>query len=317
MGWSRFEFCAALFRGGVNMTSIKQLPYEEYFLAGNGSCPGCGLTMGLRNVLKALGKDVYMVIPASCSSVVQAPFPYSSSSVPLLNTPFAASASVASGISRALKLMNKDGVVMVWAGDGGTFDIGFATLSGAAERNENILYICYDNEAYMNTGGHRSGATPLGAFTGTTPTGKKENKKNVPFIIAYHGVPYVATASVAFITDLYDKILKAKNIRGFRYIQICTPCTPGWLLPTEKSVEAARLAVQTGIYPLFEIENGIFKISPPSKAYLEKEKRKPVEEYLRLQGRFRRITSEEIKIIEEWIDQNLEKLAQLDGKKVV
>ncbi|MFN3996134.1 MAG: 3-methyl-2-oxobutanoate dehydrogenase subunit beta [bacterium] len=299
------------------MTSIKQLPYEEYFLAGNGSCPGCGFTIGLRSILKALGKNVYMVVPASCSSVVQSPFPNSSAAVPLLNTPFAASAAVSTGMSRALRLMNKDGVIMVWAGDGGTFDIGLAALSGAAERNEDILYICYDNEAYMNTGGHRSGSTPFAAFTNTTPTGKRENKKNIPFIIAYHGVPYVATGSIAFITDLYDKILKAKNIKGFRYIQFCSPCTPGWLLPTEKSVEAARLAVQTGIYPLFEIENGIFRISPPSKAYLKKENRKPVEEYLRLQGRFKNITAEQIKAIEEWIDEFSEKLAELDGKKII
>ncbi|MFN4220342.1 MAG: 3-methyl-2-oxobutanoate dehydrogenase subunit beta [bacterium] len=299
------------------MTSIKQLPYEEYFFAGNGSCPGCGLTIGLRNVLKALGKNVYMVVPASCSSVVQSPFPNSSAGVPLLNTPFAASAAVSSGMTRALKLMNKDAVVMAWAGDGGTFDIGLAALSGAAERNEDILYICYDNEAYMNTGGHRSGATPLAAFTGTTPTGKRENKKNVPFIMAHHGIPYVATGSIAFITDLYDKILKAKDIKGFRYIQFYSPCTPGWLLPTEKSVESAKLAVQTGIYPLFEIENGVFRVSPPSKAYLKKEKRKPLEEYFRLQGRFKNITAEQIKVIEEWIDEFSEKLAELDGKKII
>ncbi len=298
------------------MTSIKQLPYEEYFLAGNGSCPGCGLTIGLRNVLKALGKEVYMIVPASCSSVVQSPFPNSSATVPLLNTPFAASAAVASGMVRALKLLNKEGVVMVWAGDGGTFDIGFATLSGAAERNENILYICYDNEAYMNTGGHRSGATPLASLTGTTPTGKKENKKNLPFIMASHKIPYIATGSIAFITDLYDKINKAKNIEGFKYIQFYSPCTPGWLLPTEKSIEVSKLAVQTGLYPLFEIENGIFKISPPSKPYLKKEKRKPLEEYFKLQGRYKHLTSEDIEKIEKLVDELNEDYANLDGKKV-
>jgi len=298
------------------MTSIKQIPYEEYFLAGNGSCPGCGLTIGLRNVLKALGKDVYMVVPASCSSVVQSPFPNSSAVVPLLNTPFAASAAAASGMVRALRTMGKDSVVMVWAGDGGTFDIGLATVSGAAERNEDLLYICYDNEAYMNTGGHRSSATPLGTFTGTTPTGKKENKKNVPFIMAAHNIPYVATASIAFITDLYDKILKAKNMNGFRYIQIFSPCTPGWLLPTEKSVESAKLAVQTGIYPLFEIENGIFKISAPSKAYMKKEKRKPLGDYFKIQGRFKHIKEEDIKHIEELIDKMSVEYSALDGKKI-
>jgi pyruvate ferredoxin oxidoreductase beta subunit len=296
-------------------TSIKSIPYEEYFLSGNGSCPGCGLTIGLRNVLKALGSEVYMVVPASCSSVVQSPFPNSSATVPLLNTPFAAAAAVASGMARALRKNGKDAVVMVWAGDGGTFDIGLATVSGAAERNEDILYICYDNEAYMNTGGHRSGATPIGTFTGTTPTGKRENKKNMPFIIAAHNVPYVATASVAYVTDLYDKILKAKSIKGFRYIQILSPCTPGWLLPTEKSVESARLGVQTGMYHLFEIENGVFKVSPPSKAYLKKEKRKPVIEYLQIQGRFKHLKEEDIKRIEEWIDTISEEYAQLDGKR--
>ena len=297
-------------------TSIKSIPYEEYFLAGNGSCPGCGLTICLRNVLKALGSEVYMVVPASCSSVVQSPFPNSSATVPLLNTPFAAAAAAASGMVRALRKNGKDAVVMVWAGDGGTFDIGLATVSGAAERNEDILYICYDNEAYMNTGGHRSSATPIGTFTGTTPTGKRENKKNVPFIIAAHNVPYVATASIAYVTDLYDKILKAKSIKGFKYIQVLAPCTPGWLLPTEKSVESARLGVQTGMYHLFEIENGVFKVSPPSKAYLKKEKRKPVIEYLQIQGRFKHLKEEDIKRIEEWIDTISEEYAQLDGKRV-
>ena len=232
--------------------------------------------------------------------------------VPLLNIAFAASAAAAAGIAGALDYKgDKETTVLVWAGDGGTADIGIQALSGAAERGDNIIYICYDNEAYMNTGIQRSGATPYGAWTTTTWTGKKEFKKDVPMIMAAHGIPYVATASAAFPLDFYDKIRKAKKYRGLKYIHYHSPCPPGWRIPDSKSIEAARLAVQTGMWILYEIEKGEFKLSPQSRPYLNKARRKPVEVYLKMQGRFSKLGPEEIKRVQEWVDRRWEEVAEL------
>jgi pyruvate ferredoxin oxidoreductase beta subunit len=294
------------------MTSIRELPREEYLLPGTAACPGCGFTIGLRMALKALGPKVIMVVPAGCTSIIQSPYPYTSIGVPLLNIAFAAAASTASGITQALEYKgDKETTVLVWAGDGGTADIGIQALSGAAERGENFIYVCYDNEAYMNTGIQRSGATPFGAWTTTTWTGKKEFKKDIPMIMAAHRIPYVATASIAYPIDFYDKLKKAKTHKGLKYLHLHAPCPPGWKIPTDKTVEIAKLAVETGLWPLYEIENGEFRLTGPSKILIDKNRRKPVESYIKMQGRFSHMTDEDIKILQEWIDKQWEQYAEM------
>lgn len=268
---------------------------EEFLLPGHTACPGCGSTIALRHVTKALGKDVVFVIPASCSSVYPGIYPHSAYNFMTFNTAFASAASVASGLKRGLEAKgNEDTEVVVWGGDGGIIDIGFASVSGAAERNEDILVFCYDNEAYMNTGIQRSGSTPPGAITTTTHTGKTEKKKMTPFILLEHDVPYVATANPAYITDLYKKIEKAKTIEGFRFIHILSPCPPGWRIPEEKSIEVAKIANKVGYWPLWEAEmkneDLRFTLSPKSKKYLDPEERADLEEFYKYQGRFSKVT---------------------------
>lgn len=280
---------------------------KESLLSGHTACPGCGSVIALRYVLKALGENTALVVPASCASIYQAIWPYSSFGVHTYNTAFASAAAVASGLKRGLKTKGHDDVnVVVWGGDGGMIDIGFATLSGAAERNEDILVFCYDNEGYMNTGVQRSGSTPPGARTTTTWSGKPRKKKLAPFIMLMHGVPFVATANIVEPFDLYEKVKKAKQISGFRYIHILISCPPGWRVPEEKSVEVMRLANETGYWPLWEAERVNekvkLKISPKSRKYLDQKKRKPIEEYLKLQDRFKTITAEQTELIKEQVE---------------
>ncbi len=279
----------------------------ELLLQGHTACPGCGSTLALRHVLKALGKEAVLVIPASCSSVYQGIYPKNAFNVHVFNTAFASAAAVASGIKNALEFKGSGSVpVVVWGGDGGLTDIGFATVSGAAERNDDILVIEYDNEAYMNTGIQRSGSTPAGAVTTTTPMGKSENKKSISLLALMHGVPYVATANSAYPTDLYQKVKKAKTIKGFKLIHIYAPCPPGWRLDDSKTVEIGKLAVETGYWILWEAENVDgrikLKLSGPSRPYLDPKRRKPLEEYLKLQGRFKKLSPEIIEAMKNWID---------------
>jgi len=294
------------------MVSIKELPKEEYLLKGHIACAGCGASIALRLLFKALGNKVIMVVPACCSSVIPGPYPFTSFAVPVQNIIFEAAAATASGIVAALRKRNvKDVTVIGWAGDGGTFDIGIQALSGAAERGTNFIYICYDNEAYGNTGVQRSGATPYGAWTTTTPTGKKERKKDMPFIMAAHRIPYIATACPSYPMDFVTKVKKAKGIEGTKFIHILAPCPTGWRYDTSKTVEIGRLAVQTGMWALFEIEHGKFKLNSPSDGLMDKTKRKPVKEYLTLQGRFRKLTEDGVKKIQKWIDEDWERYLKL------
>jgi len=296
------------------MVSLKELPKEEYLLKGNAACAGCGAAISLRLLFKALGNKVILIVPACCTTVIQGPYPYTSVKVPLLNIVFEATAAAASGIVAALKKRGIEDVTVVgWAGDGGTADIGIQALSGAAERGTNFIYVCYDNEAYGNTGMQRSGATPFGAWTTTTPTGKREHKKDVPMIMAAHGIPYVATAIPSYPMDFIRKLRKAKEIKGTKYIHILSPCPTGWRYPGSKTVEIGKLAVETGLWALYEIENGVFKLSPPSARLLDKEKRKPVEVYLKTQGRFRHLTDEDIAEIQRWVDAAWEKYKKLQS----
>ncbi len=268
------------------MVSVRELTREEYWLPGHAACAGCPATLGLRMLGKALEGRFVLVVPAGCTTVIQGTYPRTPSRVPLVNTAFAASAAVASGLRAALEARGLDVPVVVWAGDGGTADIGLQALSGAAERNEDIIYICYDNEAYQNTGIQRSGATPRGAWTTTTPSGKAEGRKDVPLIVAAHRVPYVATASVAYPLDFVEKVRKAASKRGFKYIHLHAPCPTGWRFPPSEMVRVGRLAVETGAWVLFEIEGGVLRLTGRSAALLDPGRRRPLEEYLRAQGRF-------------------------------
>jgi len=294
---------------------LKELPREEYLLRGHAACAGCGAALALRHTLKALGRRSILVIPACCTSIIQGPYPKTAVRVPLFNIVFAAAAAAAAGISAGLEALGvEDVTVVAWAGDGGTADIGIQALSGAAERGDNILYICYDNEAYMNTGIQRSGATPLGAWTTTTPTGKTEHKKNMPMIMMAHGIPYVATASPSYPVDLFTKVRRAMEIRGTKYIHIHAPCPTGWRYPSSKTVEVGRRAVQTGMWVLFEVDHGRFRLSRPSAPLTEKSRRRPVEEYLRMQGRFSRLTPRDVEALQAWVDESWENYKRLQAE---
>ena len=282
--------------------SIKALPKKKYVLPGNAACPGCPEAIGLKYVGMALGDRAILVIPAGCTSVIQGLAPGSGLSFPIANVPFASSDAVAAGLSAAIDARGEDGVIVVWAGDGGTADIGFATLSGAAERGDNVIHVCVDNEAYMNTGIQRSSLTPYGAWTTTTWTGKREGKKEMPLIMLMHRVPYVATASIAYPTDFIEKLRRAADMKGFKYIHLHAPCPVGWRFNPSKTVEVARLAVQTGMWILFEAINGRVRISPFSLPYKDRKRRKPLEDYLKVQGRFRGIGREDIERIKSMID---------------
>ena len=277
--------------------------------SGHLACQGCGATMSMRYALKALGPDTIVVIPACCWSVIAGPFPHSALRVPLFHTAFETAASTAAGIRAATQVLGqKDVTVLAWAGDGGTFDIGLQALSAAAERNENMIYVVYDNEAYMNTGIQRSSSTPYGAWTTTTPEEHFESlpKKDIVRIVAAHRVPYVATANVAYPEDLIRKMKKAQRIRGFKFFHVFSPCPVGWRAQPHHTVKIGRLAVQTRMFPLLEVENGnawrlTMKVKTP----------KPVSEYLALQGRFKHLTEEHIAAIQRHVDANWQELTGL------
>lgn len=226
---------------------------------GNTNCGGCGMSVGLTMLGRALAAaddSCSLVIPACCGIVTAGAFPTTSYGVPTIAATFASSAAVASGYASIRDLNGEPGQVICWAGDGGTYDIGFATLSAAAERNENIIYICYDNEIYGNTGGQRSSATPLGARTTTTPTGKAETKKDIMSIMAAHGIPYAATLSMAHPEDFSRKLATALSMTGMRFLLMHSPCPTGWKSEPEDSVELVRIAVASGLFPVYEVFDG-------------------------------------------------------------
>ncbi len=296
------------------MSWIKELPKEEYILPGTTSCIGCGAALSLRLAMRILGKRTILVIPASCSSIIMGSYPKTSFRVPVLNVAFASSAAVASGIVAALRVRKIDAVnVVVWAGDGGTADIGLSALSGAAYRQDNILYNCYDNEGYMNTGVQESGATPFGASTTNSPKGKRFFKKDMPLIMKEHNVPYIATANISYAQDFVQKLRKALTITGFRYIHIYSPCPPGWRTPADETIHIGKLAVETGTWVLFEIENGKFRLTGPSINLVDQAKRKSIEEFLRIQERYRQMTDEDIRIFKEWIVNSWKTYLELQG----
>ncbi len=235
------------------------IPEEDLVCSGHTACPGCGAVLAMKYVLKALGPRTMMVIPPSCAGVFAGGFPVSALKIPVLRTAFETAAISASGIRAALDIMGKRDIhVLAWAGDGGTLDIGLQSLSAAAERNDDIIYVCYDNEAYMNTGIQRSSATPEGAWTTTTPLPHVKNtpKKDIVRIMAAHRIPYIATASIGYPPDLIKKVEKAKQKVGTKFILIFSPCPTGWRYSSELTVKIARLATETGVFPLYEVEDG-------------------------------------------------------------
>jgi pyruvate ferredoxin oxidoreductase beta subunit len=266
--------------------------------------------------LKALGPNTALVAPASCLNVVVGLWPKTAPNFPFVNMAFAAGAAAATGFDAAFKAKAyrfpkkgyEDMTALVFAGDGGTTDIGIQGLSGAAERNSDIIYCCYDNEAYMNTGIQRSSSTPHGAITTTTPFGKERYKKNVPAIMRAHEIPYVATCSISEPLDIYEKFKKAKSIRGCKYIHILAPCAPGWGFPSEDAIEIARLAVKTGSWILYEVENGELKLSKKSKPLLDPSKRTPLIEYVSRQKRFSHLSESDLIELQEEIDRQWEKI---------
>jgi pyruvate ferredoxin oxidoreductase beta subunit/2-oxoisovalerate ferredoxin oxidoreductase beta subunit len=230
---------------------------EPLLRAGNTNCRGCGMSIGLQMLSRAMAqRPVQLVIPACCGIVTAGQYPFSNYGAPVVACTFASAAAVASGLSRNARLNDEKTRVICWAGDGGTYDIGMATLSAAAERGEDILYICYDNEIYGNTGGQRSSATPLGATTTTTPTGKPTRKKDILGIMAAHGVPYVASISLAHPEDTLRKMQHALQLEGFRFLHILAPCPTGWKSEPSDGIELVRLAVRSGLYPVYEIVDG-------------------------------------------------------------
>ncbi len=289
-------------------TNVINLTAEEFVHPGNRACSGCGLSILYRIGLKALGRDCIFVVPPSCLTVMQGLYPISATQMPILNGTFASTAAMATGVRAAMKRLGKKTQVVAWAGDGGTSDIGIQALSGALERNEDIIYICYDNEAYMNTGVQRSGTTPQGGLTTTTPySGKKETSKNVPDIVAAHNPAYIATCSASYPLDFHDKLLKAKGISGLKYIHIQTPCPPGWGCDERMTVKIGKMAIECGLFDLYEIENGKKTLSEPTQKLLKKRKLRPVQDYLRMQTRFKALSKEQIAVMQERIDQKWER----------
>lgn len=275
------------------------IPRLELLDSGHLACPGCGAALAMRMVLKTLGPRTIVALPACCWSIIAGPYPQSSLHVPLYHSAFETGASTASGIKAALLARgDTETTVVAWAGDGGTFDIGLQALSGAAERNEDILYVCYDNEAYMNTGIQRSSATPFGAWTTTTPAGHPEAhpKKDILAILAAHGVPYAATATIAYPEDLIAKVRRAKATRGTRFLHLLAPCPPGWKTADEETISLARMAVQTRIFPLMEVENG------ETWRFTAEHPGDPVGPYLERQGRFRHLSSAQVAAIQAQVD---------------
>jgi len=287
---------------------------DEFLAAGHNFCIGCGEALAIRLACKALGENVIINMATGCDEVCTTPLPVTSWRVPWMHTLFENTAATISGVEAGSKILMKKGKMperdikyVAMAGDGGTSDIGIQALSGAIERGHDFLYICWDNEAYMNTGIQRSSATPYGASTTTAPAGKLSIgqttwKKNMAEIAVAHSIPYVATACPSYPFDLMKKVRKGADIEGPAYVHILSVCPTGWRTAPEGTIEVGRLAVETGIFPLYEVENGRYKLN------VDRPKLKPVEEYLKPQGRFRHLLDGDIEKIQEHVNEEYAKL---------
>jgi pyruvate ferredoxin oxidoreductase beta subunit len=295
----------------------RQVTKEEYLAPGHRACIGCGEALAFRLACKAIGPNCIIVAATGCMEIISSQLPWTSWRVPWIHTLFENTAAVASGIESGLKAMARKGIkpdkgtkVIATAGDGATSDIGFQALSGAMERNHNFTYICWDNEAYMNTGVQRSSSTPYGASTTTAPAGKKSIgqitwKKNMPLIAAAHNIPYIATATPSYPFDLMEKVAKAVKTEGPSYVHVLSVCPTGWNTPSNTTIEVGKLAVETGIFPLYEVVNGSYKLN------VNINNRKPVQDYLKGQGRYRHLTETDIQLIQKKTDEDYEKLMSL------
>lgn len=296
--------------------AILGIEEKEFFASGHRSCAGCGEALAIRHILKAAGEKTIVVQATGCMEVVSTPYPETAWEVPWVHCAFENTAAVASGVRAALTMKGDTTTnVLAMGGDGASFDIGFGSLSGAFERGTKFLYVCTDNEAYMNTGIQRSGATFPFANTTTTPAGKvipgkSDPKKPLPFILAAHGAKYVATASVMNLFDLKKKVQKALAVDGPTFITVFVPCIPGWKMETSATIEISKKAFETNVYPLYEIENGTVTINQ------KPEKKAPVMEYLSTQGRFKHITPEIAEKIQKYVDDRFAYLESINGKKV-
>ena len=298
----------------------RHITKDEFFLHGHRACIGCCEALAVRLSAKALGPNTIVVAATGCMEIVASQMPWTSWKLPWIHTLFENTAAVASGVESGLKILQAKGKglgdninVVAMAGDGGTSDIGLQALSGAMERGHKFLYICWDNEAYMNTGVQRSSSTPYGASTTTAPAGKNSIgqltwKKNMPAIAAAHEIPYVATANPSYPFDLMEKVAKGAAMDGPAYIHVYSVCPTCWRTPVESGIELGRLAVQTGVFPLYEIENGKYKMN------VNTPRRRPVADYLKPQGRFRHLSEEQIKIIQDRVDLEYNKLVERAAK---
>jgi len=286
---------------------VKNIDYEDQgqFCSGHVACPGCSEPVTIRVILNTIGDDAIGVVSPSCSAMISGGYPISSVKVPMFHTTLESAAASASGVKRALNARNKrDTTVFCFVGDGGTYDIGLQALSSAIERNEDILYFCFDNEGYMNTGGQKSSSTPLGAVTGSTPEGKFTQKKNMVEILAAHRTPYVATASPSHLNDLKAKVEKAKTIRGTKVIIVLIPCVPGWGLAEDGAVRTARKAVEAGVFPLFEIEHG--ERVRITAGRVDEDLR--IDGYLKEQSRYRGLDATRVAALQSEVDQQWRRL---------
>ena len=290
---------------------LNKLDEVEFITPANSACQGCAGSIVARIVSKVIGKDMVRQEVACCGPAfgnINQPAFYGEI--------FEGAGAMMTGFARAFKRVDREDIrVTGIVGDGGTTDIGFQGLSAAAERDEDFLWVCYDNEAYMNTGGQRSSATTKYATTTTTPLGefsrgKTEHKKPLPLLVAMHRVPYTATASVAYPEDFIGKLSYAKPIKGFRFIQVSAPCPTGWRFDPRYSVKVAKDMVLSGLWPLYEVAEGTLKLS------LKPKELKPVKDVLRSQGRFRHITDDEVDEIQGWVDENWARLLEKDGGPV-
>ena len=279
-------------------------PPVEGFAPGHRACIGCGEALAVRLAAKAAGENIIVANATGCMEVVSSQLPATAWRMPWIHTLFENTAAVASGVESALKVLERKGKrsvkgtkVIAMAGDGGTSDIGLQALSGALERYHDLLYICFDNEAYMNTGIQRSSSTPFGASTTTSPAGKKSIgqrtwKKNMPAIAVAHNIPYVATASPSYPFDMMDKVKKGLAVNGPAYIHVLSVCPTGWRSAPDLSVRLGRLAVETGVFPLYEVEDGKYKLT------VDLSPLRPVQDYLSTQGRFRHLSDDMVKEIQ-------------------
>lgn len=276
---------------------------EGVFKSGHFACAGCIESLSMRMILNTVGQDAVAVVPPSCGAIICGGYPNSSLSIPAFHTTLEAAAASASGVKRSLVARGKpDTTVICLAGDGGTYDIGFQALSSAVERNEDILYICFDNEGYMNTGGQKSSSTPLQAVTGSTPAGKLSPKKNLVEILAAHNIPYVATVSAGHPQDFIRKIEKAKAIRGTKVIIVLIPCLAGWGVADNAGIKVTRLAVDSGVFPLYEVEDGVkYTLNHQAKTI-------GVDAYLSTQKRYKHLAPDDVAQIQAGIDREWQRL---------